>query len=826
MARSADACFHCGLPIAPDTRQQAVIRGAMQSFCCAGCLTVCQTIHESGLEGFYQRLRSAELSPPAESHEDFAQYDLEDIQSEFVRRAGDQCEAMLLVEGIHCAACVWLIERALQPMPGLLLAEVNLAHRRLRVRWDSHRLRLSQIMQRLNAVGYATAPYDPESAEGAQARHNKSLLYRMAFAGFGAMNMMWISISIYSADMSASGMDVEHRSFLHWVSLFLATPVLLYSGWPFMRSGFRGLLFRQFSMDLPIAIGVLATYAYSVWGTLRGQADIYFDIVVTFLFIILVGRFLEGLSRRNAASATARLLELQPRSATRLEDGREVLVSVRSLKAGDQVLIRPGEKIPVDGAVQDGHTEVDESMLTGESLPVVKEAGCKVIAGTVNGQGTLVVQVEQTGQDTALARIIHLVEVAQGSKAPIQCLTDRVVPWFVAATLGLAAVTFLYWINAADFDTALMAAVAVLIITCPCAFGMATPMSIVVSVGHGARNGVLVRNGAALERLAVVDHVVFDKTGTLTEGRMHVSDVWMAAGTAWTQDQMLRHAAAVEARSEHAIARALVSYVDSQGYGGQRLRIESFGNIPGRGVTGQVDGHELRVGSRGWIDELNIAMPDEIQAHYQQVVHNMGVAVFVVINGALVGMIAVYDRLRPDAAVLIEALRLRGLGITMLTGDSRIAAQRTAQMLGEDIQVIAEVLPQDKDRVIAELQAGGRRVAMIGDGVNDAPALVRADVGIAMGSGTDVSLDCADIVLMANELTRVLFAIELARQGMRTIRQNIVISLGYNALLIPTAMAASLTPVFASIAMPLSSLVVIGNAILIRRRVRVNNTGA
>ncbi|MEW5756266.1 MAG: heavy metal translocating P-type ATPase [Pseudomonadota bacterium] len=820
MSHAEGACFHCGLAIPPGQRQELTIQGAARAFCCSGCATVCQAIHDSGLEGFYRKVRIAELAPPPEVTEDLAQYDLPDIQAEFVTRQGDLREAMLLVEGVHCAACVWLIEHALRPLEGVLIAEVNLAHHRLRLRWDSRRIQLSHILKRLHAIGYAAVPYDPERAEGAAARQSKSLLYRMAFAGFGAMNMMWISISIYAADLSASGMDMEHRAFLHGVALLLATPVLLYSGWPFMSAAARGLLHRQMTMDLPITIGVLATYAYSVYGTLTGIADVYFDVVVTFLFIILVGRYLESLSRRNASSATARLMELQPRSALLQTGEGERLVSVRSLAVGDRVLIRPGEKVPVDGRVIEGSSQIDESMLTGESLPVDKDIGAKVVAGTVNGHGALVVEVEQLGQETALAKIIHLVEVAQGTRAPIQRLTDRVVPWFVLATLSLAALTFLYWINALDFDTALMAAVSVLIITCPCAFGMSTPMSIVVGVGHGARNGVLVRNGAALEALSGVNHIVFDKTGTLTEGRMSVVRCEVLPGE--ERESVLAWCAALEARSEHTIAKAIVRYVDEQGIDYRGRDVRGFENIPGRGVQAQIDGITVRAASALWLRELALDAPESLQSLQRGIEQAMGVAVYLVVAERVIGVIAVQDQVRAKAKEVIAALRQRGIGVTMLTGDSRVAAERVAQELGADIEVIAEVLPQDKDKVIAKLQAQGKKVAMVGDGVNDAPALVRADVGIAMGSGTDVSLDSADLILMSNALDRIPFAVELAGHTMRTIRQNIAISLGYNVILVPTAMGASLTPVFASIAMPISSLLVIGNAILIRRRAKVS----
>ncbi len=819
MTDNSSACFHCGLPIEPAALQRAFIQDERHDFCCSGCMLVCQAIYDSGLDGFYNKLKNNDfLAPPPESDSNLEQFDLDDVQAEFVTTQDNVSEATLLVEGIHCAACVWLIEHGLADLKGVLKANVNMAHHRLQLCWNRDEIQLSAVLKRLAQLGYKSAPYNQEAAEGAAAKRHKQLLYRMAFAGFGVMNIMWISIALFAGATSASGMDPDYKQFFHWISFLIATPVLVFSGWPIIRSGIRGLLHGQLGMDLPVTIGALATYSYSVWITLRGSGDVYFDTVVTFLFIILVGRYLEGVSRRNATSATTRLMELQPRSALRLVDGETELISVRALRLGDHVLVRPGDKVPVDGCVIDGHSEISEAMLTGEALPVVKDVGDKIVAGTMNGQGALVVQVEQLGQDTALAKIIHLVESAQGSKAPIQCFADKIVPWFVAATIGLAIISFFFWLRQ-DFDTALLAATSVLIITCPCAFGLATPMGIAVSVGHGSRHGLLIKNGAAIESLAKVSHVVFDKTGTLTEGQLSVTELHRDLEHALSEDKILALVAVAESRSEHHIARAIVAYAKQQGSDFDDIQIEAFQNIPGRGLEVSVAGHTLVIGNPALLAQQKLALTPQLLDIQNKVQAGGGVAVLVVIDGRVAALIAVQDQIRVEASELINALRQRGIGTTLLTGDSLIAANKVADELG-GMEVIADVLPQHKGQVISDLQAKGEIVAMIGDGVNDAPALARADVGIAMGGGTDVSMDCADFVLMDNALPRVLFGIDLSHQTLRIIRQNIKLSLGYNLILVPMAMAAMLTPVFAAIAMPLSSLAVIGNALRIRRLCR------
>ncbi len=821
MTDSPTGCFHCGLPVSPAARETAVVAGAERAFCCTGCKAVCEAIHAAGLEGFYRRTPAGEvLGPPPEPPPHLAVYDLDAVQEEFADVSGDAREIHLLVEGIHCAACVWLIEKGLQTLPGVAEARVNLTGRRLRVRWDNGRLALSRIIGRLADLGYRAAPFDPDSAEGALGSENRALLYRLAWAGFAMMNLMWISIALYSgADQG------EFRDLFHWIGFLLATPTILYSGAPFFRGAWSGLRARRLSMDLPIAIGVSVTYGYSLAVTLglAAQGAVYWDTVVNFLFVILVGRYLEAISRRRAVASTQRLLDLQPRVATRLRGEEEAVMPIRALQIDDGVLVRPGERIPVDGEVLSGTSQVDESMLTGESRPIAKAVGDRVAAGTINRAGVLRVRVTGLLRETALGRIIQLVEAAQSSRAPIQRLADRIVPWFVAATLGLATLTFLGWMGR-DVEFALMAATSVLIVTCPCALGMATPMAVAVATGRGAARGILVKNGAVLERLSDIDHFVFDKTGTLTEGRPAVVALydlegdsgWQpvasdAAGLTEIQRRSLRLCGALERLSEHPAAVAILDLCARAGIVTAGGEVEAVEIAPGLGLRGRVAGMMVVIGSAEWLARHGVAAC---------VHHEDAGLIHCAFNGREVLRLRIQDRLRPDAAEIIARLRAQGIRVTLLTGDRREVAERIAAQLG-GIDLIAEVLPEDKDRVIGDLQRGGQRVAMVGDGVNDAPALVRADVGIALGSGTDVSIASADIVLMSSELGRVVEAAELSRQTLRAIRQNIGISAVYNLIMVPLAMAGIVTPLIAAIAMPLSSLAVIGNSARLLRKTSV-----
>jgi Cu2+-exporting ATPase len=804
-------CFHCSLPVPEGTDCKAEIEGRTRDFCCLGCRAVCEAIYDAGLQGFYQRTPDGQLlAPPPPAPQDAALFDLDDVQAEFVSEMGQEREIYLLVEGIHCAACVWLIEKTLHALPGVVSAQVNLSARRVKVRWDNDKLPLSRIIESLGRIGYAATPYDPEVAEGRYKKLNRDLLFRLGWAGFAAMNMMWVAISLYSGADSG-----EFRSFFHWVGFTLATPTLFYSGWPFLKGAWTGLRTRHLGMDVPIAIGALSTYFYSLYITVTQSTvgEVYWDTVVNFMFVILLGRYLEAASKRQAVASTQRLMDLQPRVATVLNGDEERITPIRAVRQGDLVLVKPGEKIPVDGTVVEGSSAVDESMFSGESLPVAKGAGDLVKAGTVNTHGVLRVRVDQVLKDTALGRIIHLVEDAQASKAPIQCTADRIVPWFVTATLVLATLTFLWWLQQ-DFETALMAATAVLIITCPCAFGLATPMAIAVASGLGARNGILIKHGEVLETLSEIDHFVFDKTGTLTEGRMRVKRIVVLDGR--QERELLADIAPVERDSEHIIARAVLEEAQGRNIDVRGARVEDFENRPGYGVRARVDGRPMAIGTAGWMEKNRIVVTDEAAAAAHELEVDGTTVLYCAVDGSLAGIIGVADLLREDAVELIEGLRADGMKLTLLSGDRQVVAEAVARRLGGGMEVIAEVLPEDKDRVIGELRAGGARVAMVGDGVNDAPALVRADVGIAIGSGTDVSIESADIVLMSSELLKVRMAASLSRRTLRTVRQNIGISIAYNVIMVPLAMAAFITPLVAAISMPVSSLLVIGNAARIK----------
>jgi len=802
-------CFHCGLPIESDVDCHVELEGKQREFCCFACQSVCEAIYAAGLQGYYQRTpQGTLLAPPPTPPMDIEMYDLDEVQQDFVNCQGEVRDTYLLVEGIHCPACVWLIERGLMRIPGVQAANVNLAGKRLHLRWDNRRVKLSFLIQQLSKIGYAGVPYDPEAAEGSMKKANRAMLFRLFFSGFAMMNLALISIALYSgAD------DGQFRNFFHWMGCALATPTLLYAGYPFYKGAWSGLRNARMNMDLPITIGLLVTYSYSLYVTLSGGdiGEVYFDTVTNLIFVILIGRYLEGMFRHQAVAATNRLMDLQPRVATVLRDGVEKIISVRAVQVGERVLVKPGSKIPMDGLVCEGRSSVDESMLSGESEAVKKQAGDHVTAGTLNANGALVMEVHASSQDSMLSKIIRLVEEAQSSKAPIQRLSDSIVPWFVLVTLICASITFYIW--AENFELALMAATSVLIITCPCALGMATPMSIAVASGLGAKHGILVKNGVVLETLSKVTHFVFDKTGTLTEGKMNVEQVIVATG----QDEMnlLALAAGVERFSEHSVARAIVKKAEELQLHYRNISVQEFHASAGAGVVAETGGKQVLLGTAEWLSQQKVLLQDGLLQRQAELGVKTKTCVHLAVGGQHAAILVLADTLRMDAQGLVNTLRAAGIGMTLLSGDRKPVAEDIARQLG-GMNVIAEVLPHDKDRVIQQLQHRGERVAMVGDGVNDAPALIRADVGIALGSGTDVSVESADIVLMQNELDKVRLATLLSRRTLRTIKQNIGLSFVYNSIMVPLAMMAHVTPLVAAITMPISSLLVIGNAARIR----------
>jgi Cu+-exporting ATPase len=623
------------------------------------------------------------------------------------------------------------------------------------------------------------------------------------------------------------------RQVAHWLQLALATPVVLWAGWPIFKRCWASLLKMSPNMWTLIGLGVGAAYLYSVVATVapgifpaafrgpEGEVDVYFEAAAVITALVLLGQVLEIRARERTSGAIKALLGLAPKTARRVrDDGTDEEVPLEEVQVGDRLRVRPGEKIPVDGVVLEGHSTVDESMLTGEPVPVEKSPGDPVTGGTLNQSGSFIFRAERVGSDTVLAQIVQMVAQAQRSRAPIQRLVDVVASWFVPAVVVVAILAFAGWALFGPppaMAYALVAAVSVLIIACPCALGLATPMSIMVGTGRGAQAGVLIKNAEALERFAKVDTLVVDKTGTLTEGKPKVTTLVAAAGT--DETELLRLAASVERASEHPLAAAIVAAAVEGGL--QLAEGSGFDAIPGKGVLGKVEGRAVALGNQRLLETLRVDAGDLLERAERQRAEGETV-MFVVVDGKAAGLVCVADPIKPTTPSALEALRAAGLRIVMLTGDNRTTAEVVASKLGID-EIHAEVLPEQKKDVIEHLQAEGRTVAMAGDGINDAPALAQADIGIAMGTGADVAMESAGITLVKGDLTGLVRARRLSEATMRNIRQNLFFAFVYNALGVPIAAGVLypftgllLSPIIAAAAMSLSSVSVIGNALRLR----------
>lgn len=807
------SCFHCGLPVPEALRFTIRYESREEPACCAGCQAVAQSIIDAGLGNYYkQRTADAEKAalPQPEILEQLKLYDLPEVQADFVEADGQNGrEAVLMLNGITCAACVWLIEQQLLRLAGVASVELNYSTRRVRIRWDGSRIKLSDILLHIRNTGYSAAPYDAQKVEDAAVKERKQSLARLAVAGLCMMQTMMFAVPTYLY----GDIEAQYLSILHWGGFLMVLPVIFYSAVPFYRGALRDLKNRRTGMDTPVALAMLLSFAGGAYALFSGaRQGMYFEGIAMFAFLLLLGRFMEQAARRKAGDAAERLVKLVPAFCHKMPDypGETVQeAAVVQLRAGDVVLVRAGEVVPVDGTVLSGQSEADEAMLTGESLPVAKKEGDKVTAGTLNTASPLIVRADEVGGQTRLAHIVKLLDRALSQKPRLAELADKYAAGFVARMLAVTVAVFLGWWYFTDARQALWVAVSLLVITCPCALSLATPTALAVSAGKLAAEGVLIARGHAMEALAEATDVVFDKTGTLTEGRLWVEKTLILGDHLFA----VQAAQALESQSEHPVARAIMAIETGPAadiVAGQRTNRVGHGVSAALTIGGQTE--LWAVGKPEFVAETAGEIPEE----YRRAEHD-GTVVALGSRKGFAALFFLKDQVKPAVPDMVA--RLVGQGVTphILSGDREESVASLAGSLGIS-RFRAQALPEDKLAYVAGLQQQGRKVLMVGDGINDAPVLAAADVSAAVAGGADVARDGADVVLLNEDMGVLPRMLEQAVRTRANIRQNLVWASLYNIVAVPLAAAGYVTPWIAALGMSASSLLVLGNALRLGKK--------
>lgn len=807
-------CYHCDLPNPGRSgsdeppRYHTIVLGEQRAFCCPGCLAVAESIVSSGLSSYYQERDSS--SPTAalpEALEDLLRYDHPAAQSDFVHREGNYACTELSLENVSCAACAWLIERRLSQEPSVAQASVNLSNHRLRLVWDDSQRPLSSLLKVLEMVGYRARPFQADTHAAQLKREARTQLIRVALAGLGTMQAMMYGLGLYIG--AFQGISDEYRDYLRWISGVVATPVFFYAGWPFYRAAVNALKARSLTMDVPVSIALIFAYTASWYATVTQSGETYFDSVCMFIFFLQTSRYLELKARQHAGETAASLMTLEPRLAQRrLADGQWQTVASDDLLPGDVILIRAGESVPCDARVLHGSSSVSEAFITGEPLPVNKQPGADLLGGSINGEQVLEAEVTRVGQESVLATLQQLLARALSEKPLIAQKADRMAHFFVARVLVLAVLTYIGW-QFVDPSHAFWAVLAVLVATCPCALSLATPAALTAATYTLARESFLLTRGHVLDTLAAATHVVFDKTGTLTTAQLIVKKLETQA---LPREQVLSLLAGLEAGSAHPIAQAITALAQQE-HAAATPFAEPPSQIAGSGVSASHESFIYRLGhARFACAESSATHESALTLYLTRQAIDAEDATRVVLAS-----ITLEDQLRPEALPVIHALRERGLQTYLMSGDHSAVPQQVAEALGID-HCQGAMTPQDKQQAIEQLQGSGAIVVMVGDGVNDAPSLGQAHLGIAMGSGTDLAQTTADAVLLGDRLPALLPAFRMADRTAHIIQQNLRWAVGYNLAILPPAALGFVPPWLAALGMSLSSLVVVINALRLRQR--------
>ena len=798
------ACTHCHLEFDEEVMIKETEKRANETrqlyFCCKGCQGVYHLLNEEGLGTFYDKLGDTQLQPASETCDDLEKFDLEGFKNKYIKVLDDGLhEINLIIEGIHCSACVWLNEKVLHKTDGIIEAAINYTNNKARIIWDPEVIKLSGIIETIRSIGYNAYPYDPKLQEERAVKTRKEYYSRILVGIFGTMNIMWIAIAQYAGYFS--GIKQEFKDILNVAEFLLATPVLFYSGWIFFRGAYYGYKNRVVNMDTLVASGALSAYLYSIYAMITRQGEVYFDSVVMIVTFVLVGKYLEVLSKKQAVDTLDTIMGSTPTEVTLVTDTTKSLVSIENVIVGDMIELKPGEKVVIDGVLLSGSASFDESSLTGESDPVYKKEGDDILSGSICLDSVVRYRASKNASDSLLSSIVSLLEESITKKPKIEQLANTVSGYFSTAILAIALLTFAGWYFATgSFEQALIVGISVIVIACPCALGLATPMSTLVGISIAAKRGILFKEAAFLETMAKSDLLALDKTGTITEGKPSVLD----SKSYREFDPNLLYSLVLT--SNHPISRGIAKHLKSKHATLAELPLAETQSIEARGIKARYRGMQLLGGSPDFIRESGI----EIDLHSENSLFLFA------IDDQLAASFELSDTIRKDAAETIEKIKKLGIRIVMLTGDHEKSAQKVAGEVGIT-EVYSRLLPQDKSAMIDQFHKEGHIVVMAGDGINDTIALAGSDIAIAMGSGADIAISVSDVVLIDENPESIYESYKISKRTYRAVKENLGFSILYNTIAVPLAVAGFVNPLIAALSMSMSSLVVVANSMRIKR---------
>ncbi len=792
-------CDHCHLEFDESVMISEDEGGKRLYFCCKGCQGVYHLLKAEGLDTFYDKVGETKLQPAATSTEDLSRFDTEGFKKKYVREKEGFYEVSLIIEGIHCSACVWLNEKVLHKKEGIIEASINFTNHKAKVVWDPEVLKLSDIITTIRSIGYNAFPYDAKVQEERINKTRRDYYARLLVGVFATMNIMWIAIAQYVGYFT--GMRADYKNVLNVAEFVLATPTLFYTGWIYFKGAWYGLKNRHINMDFLIATGASLAYLYSIYAMVTGEGEVYFDSVVMIITFIFIGKYLEVLSKKKAVDTLDTITGALPTEVIVIENGEKLLKRVEEVQEGDLIEVTPGDKVVIDGEIVSGEGSFDESSLTGESRPVLKKAGDAIVSGSVCLDSVVRYKALKSFENSMLSTIVTLLEESVTKKPKIEKLANQISGYFSLTILLIALATFLWWYFAkGSFEHALIVAISVIVIACPCALGLATPVATLVGIGEGAKRGILFKEASFLETMAKSDVLLLDKTGTVTEGKPVVVEYHEVA----SYDPAILYT--LVASSKHPVSRGVKAWLEARFETITPVELTDIKNIEARGIRALYEGREIAGGGLKLLEEMGIE---------SDIPQDRSVFVYLE-NGEPKAWFYLRDNPKEGAKEAIAEIKKMGLEVVMLTGDMAPVAEQIASETGID-KVFSGLFPQDKAAIVDRYHEAGHIVIMAGDGINDALALSKSDIAIAMGSGADISVQVSDVVLIDDKITSLRDAIRLSKATYRNIKQNLLLSLTYNALTVPLAAAGYVIPLVAALSMSLSSLLVVANAVRIKR---------